>query len=364
MLRKAFMKVFSAHPVETIAACTGLFMIVLGFALGTQSGWIWFWGQVSAICGASLATLAVVWTLRQRAAEARMAANLNVLARQLETSISQIHKSVKGGRDESIPAAVYLAQIEQCIDNLIGVTHELGEITGRQLPFDVIEMLTARDTLQIEARITDGRTPERKLVTETENCPACKKQVEFQVGSLPGDSAKPTCPHCGQRFHAHRSTSGNIFLRMPGASQFTRAVSVNCPVCTSKIPANIDQGKQHSETRYCFSCGAKVSIDPLGQQCTLLSKQDRLPGHVNGAGTLVCEKCNEPVITLTSNSAGTYGICRKDDGLVFSSAAGPASHAAPASSQSAPSQSASPAPAASASKAEPSDSVARSDAAE
>lgn len=359
MLRKAFMKVFSAHPVETIAACTGLFMIVLGFALGTQSGWIWFWGQVSAICGASLATLAVVWTLRQRAAEARMAANLNVLARQLETSISQIHKSVKGGRDESIPAAVYLAQIEQCIDNLIGVTHELGEITGRQLPFDVIEMLTARDTLQIEARITDGRTPERKLVTETENCPACKKQVEFQVGSLPGDSAKPTCPHCGQRFHAHRSTSGNIFLRMPGASQFTRAVSVNCPVCASKIPANIDQGKQHSETRYCFSCGAKVSIDPLGQQCTLLSKQDRLPGHVNGAGTLVCEKCNEPVITLTSNSAGTYGICRKDDGLVFSSAAGPASHAAPASAQSA-----SPAPAAAAPKAAPSESVARSDAAE
>ena len=255
--------------------------------------------------------------LRQRAAEARMAANLNVLARQLETSISQIHKSVKGGRDESIPTAVYLAQIEQCIDHLIGVTHEIGEITGRQLPFDVIEMLSGRDTLQIEARITDDRQPERKLVTEIENCPACKKQVEFQVGSLPGDSAKPTCPHCGQRFHAHRSTSGNIFLRMPGASQFTRAVSVNCPVCASKIPANIDQGKQHSETRFCFSCGAKVSIDPLGQQCTLLSKQERLPGHLNPAGALVCETCHEAATVLTSNSSGTYGICRKDDALVF-----------------------------------------------
>jgi len=317
VLRKAFMKVFSAHPVETIAACTGLFMIVLGFALGTQTGWVWFWGQVSAIFGASLATLAVVWTVRQRAAEARMAANLNVLARQLETSISQIHKSIKGGRDESLPAAVYLAQIEQCIDNLIGVTHEIGEITGRQLPFDVIEMLTARETLHIEAHITDARAPERKLATETENCPACKKAVEFQIGSLPGDSAKPTCPHCGQRFHAHRSTTGNIFLRMPGASQFTRAVSVNCPACACKIPANIDQGKQQSETRFCFSCGAKVSIDPLGQECTLISKQERLPGHLNGAGTLVCEKCSETAIVLTSNSAGTYGICRKDDGLVF-----------------------------------------------
>ncbi|MCG6203732.1 hypothetical protein LPW26_03710 [Rhodopseudomonas sp. HC1] len=331
MLRKAFMKVFSAHPVETIAACTGLFMILLGVALGTQSGWIWFWGQISAICGASLATLAVVWTVRQRAAEARTAAHLNVLARQLETSISQIHKSIKGGRDESLPSAVYLAQIEQCIDNLIGVTHEIGEITGRQLPFDVIEMLTARDTLQIEARITDTTAPERKLATETENCPACKKAVEFQIGSLPGDSAKPTCPHCGQRFHAHRSTSGNIFLRMPGASQFTRAVSVNCPVCASKIPANIDQGKQHAETRFCFSCGAKVSIDPQAQQCTLVGKQDRLPGAVNSAGTLVCEKCGDPAQVLTSNSAGTYGICRKDDGLVFlaaNSAAPPRSDAA------------------------------------
>nr|WP_245258336.1 hypothetical protein [Rhodopseudomonas palustris] len=311
------MRVFSAHPVETIAACTGLFMIVLGFALGTQTGWVWFWGQVSAICGASLTTLAIVWTVRQRAAEARTAAHLNVLARQLETSISQIHKSVKGGRDESLPSAVYLAQIEQCIDNLIGVTHEIGEITGRQLPFDVIEMLTARDTLHIEAHITDARAPERKLATETENCPACKKPVEFQIGSLPGDSAKPTCQHCGQRFHAHRSTTGGIFLRMPGASQFTRAVSVSCPVCASKIPANIDQGKQHSETRFCFSCGAKVSIDPLGQECTLISKQDRLPGHFNAAGSLVCETCSEPAIVLTSNSAGTYGICRKDDGLVF-----------------------------------------------
>lgn len=317
VLRKAFMRVFSAHPVETIAACTGLFMIVLGFALGTQTGWVWFWGQVSAICGASLTTLAIVWTVRQRAAEARTAAHLNVLARQLETSISQIHKSVKGGRDESLPSAVYLAQIEQCIDNLIGVTHEIGEITGRQLPFDVIEMLTARDTLHIEAHITDARAPERKLATETENCPACKKPVEFQIGSLPGDSAKPTCQHCGQRFHAHRSTTGGIFLRMPGASQFTRAVSVSCPVCASKIPANIDQGKQHSETRFCFSCGAKVSIDPLGQECTLISKQDRLPGHFNAAGSLVCETCSEPAIVLTSNSAGTYGICRKDDGLVF-----------------------------------------------
>lgn len=317
MLRKAFMKVFTAHPVETIAACTGLFMVLLGFALGTQTGWVWFWGQISAIFGASLTTLAVAWTIRQRATEARVAANLNVLARQLETSISQIHKSVKAGRDEQLPSAVYLAQIEQCIDNLIGVTHEIGEITGRQLPFDVIEMLTARDTLQIEARITDDRQPERTLATETENCPACKKAVEFAIGSLPGDSAKPTCSHCGQRFHAHRSTSGNIFLRMPGASQFTRAVSVNCPVCASKIPANIDQGKQQSETRYCFSCGAKVSIDPQAQQCTLVSKQDRLPGKMNGAGALVCEKCHEPALVLTSNSAGTYGICRKDDGLVF-----------------------------------------------
>ena len=203
--------------------------------------------------------------MRQRAAETRVAANLNVLARQLETSISQIHKSIKGGRDESLPSAVYLAQIEQCIDNLIGVTHEIGEITGRQLPFDVIEMLTARDTLQIEAHITDAR--QRRSASSRprpRTARPARRAVEFQIGSLPGDSAKPTCPHCGQRFHAHRSTTGNIFLRMPGASQFTRAVSVNCPVCASKIPANIDQGKQQSETRFCFSCGAKVSIDPLG----------------------------------------------------------------------------------------------------
>jgi hypothetical protein len=212
---------------------------------------------------------------------------------------------------------VYLAQIEQCIDNLIGVTHELGEITGRALPFDVIEMLTARNTLQIEAHITDvdGKAPERKLVTETDTCPSCKKSVEFQIGNQPGDSAKPTCEHCGQRFHAHRSTTGSIFLRLPGASQFTRAVSVSCPVCSSRIPANIDQGKQQSEARFCFSCGAKVSIDPVSHECSLISKQDRLPGRFD-AGTFVCGKCGEPASVLTSNNNGTFAICRKDDALV------------------------------------------------
>jgi hypothetical protein len=329
VLRKAFEKVFSAHPVETIAACTGLFMIVLGFALGTQSGWVWFWGQVMGVVGASLTSIAVAWTFRHRAAETQVAANLDVLARQLETSISQIHKSVRSGRDEQLPAAVYLAQIEQCIDNLIGVTHELGEITGRALPFDVIEMLTARNTLQIEAHITDGKPmPERRLVTETDTCPSCKKSVEFQIGNQPGDSAKPTCEHCGQRFHAHRSTSGSIFLRLPGTSQFTRAVSVSCPVCSSRIPANIDQGKQQSEARFCFSCGAKVSIDPVSHECSLISKQDRLAGHFDGS-SFICEKCSEPATVLTSNNNGTFAICRKDDALVVLPAAVAAVQGAP-----------------------------------
>jgi len=72
-----------------------------------------------------------------------------------------------------------------------------------------------------------------------------------------------------------------VFLRMPGASQFTRAVSVNCPVCASKIPANIDQGKQHSETRFCFSCGAKVSIVSSRPQTT----RHRLLGIATFAAT-------------------------------------------------------------------------------
>ncbi|NVN87534.1 MAG: hypothetical protein HXX15_15770 [Rhodopseudomonas sp.] len=329
MLRKAFLRIFSAHPVETIAACTGLFMIVLGVALGTQSGWVWFWGQISAVFGASLTTLAIVWTVRQRTAETRVAANLDVLARQLETSISQIHKSVKSGRDEQLPPAVYLAQLEQCVDNLIGVSHELGEITGRPMPYDVIEMLTTRHTLQIEAHLTDGKPDERKLVTETDTCPSCKKTVQFQIGNQPGDSAKPTCEHCGQRFHAHRSTNGSVFLRLPGASQFTRAVSVSCPVCASKIPANIDQAKQHSEARFCFSCGAKVSIDPVSHACTLISKQDKLAGRFDSAGGFICEKCNEPALVLTSNINGTFAICRKDDALVVLPASTSAAQAAP-----------------------------------
>jgi hypothetical protein len=157
---------------------------------------------------------------------------------------------------------------------------------------------------------------ERLMVTATESCPACKAVVSFQIGNQPGDSAKPSCEHCGQKFHAHRSSSGALFVRLPGGAHPTKAVSVSCPVCGNRIPANIGEQQQESETRYCFSCGAKVGIDPVSLDCTLIAKRDKLEGRLDPGGVLRCLRCGEATLFLTSNASGSFGICRHDDALV------------------------------------------------
>lgn len=368
VLSKKLDDFFLAHPVETIAAAIGIFIIAIGVLLGSQTGWVWFSGQILAISGAALAAIAIAWTFGHDASETRVSGHLGVLARQLELSTKQIRNSVKLGLADSQHPAVYFGQIEQSIANVSGVIQELGKLTGavplqscesarvRGLLKDFSKLLEAqpvsemaqyqplvssmKDNVQeLLARFDGGVVAAQVLAADpgavqaaagaapaaaptalpasvTENCPNCKKPVTFQIGVHPGDSATPTCESCKQRFHAHRATNGAVFVRARGASHATVAVTVACPVCASRIPANIDEGQTESEVRFCFSCGAKVGIDPVSHECTLIAKTDKLRGRFDDAGIFVCEHCGEPTMLLTANNQGTFGICRKDDALV------------------------------------------------
>jgi hypothetical protein len=360
VLSKKLDDFFSAHPVETIAAAVGVFIIAVGVLLGSQTGWVWFSGQLLSIAGAGLAAIAIAWTFGHRASESRVTGHIAVLARQLELSTSQIRNSVRHGLDDPQHPAVYFGQIEQSIANVSGVIRELAKLTGetalagcdavkvKSLLEEFNRLLEAQpmaDNAQIQPllssmkgnvqdllqRLDNGSTngsapapsvaaaatqPARKPDTATERCPNCRKEVEFQIGPHPGDSATPTCEHCKQRFHAHRATNGAVFVRSRGASHATVAVTAACPVCASRIPANIDEGQTESEVRFCFSCGAKVGIDPVSHECSLIAKKDKMRGHFDDAGIFHCDHCGEPTILLTANAQGTFGICKKDDALV------------------------------------------------
>jgi hypothetical protein len=352
VLSKAQRDYISNNPVEIIAGGIGIFIVAVGVFLGTQSGIVSLLGQILSIVGAILSSMATAWTLGRKASETKVAANLDILASQLETSISQIHRSVRMGLENSQQPNIYFARIEQCIGNLMGVIHEFGKITGRQTPFEAGEVLKVRGVLAEFGQMLDSepaaRIPqlhhlvtsmkenveglldrleesdteavralaaERKMVVATEPCPNCRKPVIFQIGNMPGDSAMPTCESCGQRFHAHRSSSGSIFVRVPGGVR-QRKISVFCPVCTNRVPANIEEGQQEAEERFCFSCGSKISINPSNNECTLVSKKEKLKGRFDEFGTFKCEKCGEPAILLTANNHGTFGVCKKDDSLV------------------------------------------------
>ncbi len=356
MLSKKLDEFFSAHPVETIAAAVGVFIVAIGVLLGSQTGWIWFSGQLLAIAGAGLAAIAIAWTFGHASSETRVTGHIAVLARQLELSTGQIRKSVRHGLEDQQHPAIYFGQIEQSIANVSGVIRELGKLTGetmlqgceavkvRSLLEEFDHLLDAQpmsDNSSIQPLLSTMRTnvhdllhrldqagnaqasapaaaseASRKIGTATERCPNCRKEVSFQIGLNPGDSATPTCEHCKQRFHAHRATNGAVFVRSRGASHATVAVTAACPVCASRIPANIDEGQTESEVRFCFSCGAKVGIDPVSHECSLIAKKDKLRGRFDDAGVFVCDHCGEPTVLLTANAQGTFGICRKDDALV------------------------------------------------
>lgn len=355
MLSKKLDEFFSAHPIETIAAAVGIFIIAVGVLLGSQTGWVWFSGQLLSIAGAALAAIAIAWTFGHAASESRVTGHIAVLARQLELSTTQIRASVRRGLDDQQHPAVYFSQIEQSIANVSGVIRELAKLTGetalqacdtvkvRSLLEEFDRLLDAQPVagnVQIQPMLSSMKTnvkdlllrldtgagpaagaaetvePERKPSTVTERCPNCRKDVQFQIGPNPGDSATPTCDHCKQRFHAHRAAGGVVFVRSRGASHATVAVTAACPVCASRIPANIDEGQTESEVRFCFSCGAKVGIDPVSHECSLIAKKDKLRGRFDDAGVFICDNCGEPTVLLTANAQGTFGICKKDDALV------------------------------------------------
>jgi hypothetical protein len=353
VIKEASKRFFSAHPVEAIAAGIGLFVIALGLALGSQHGWVWFFGELLCVAGAALSSIAIAWTFGHRASANGTRQKLDVLARQLETSTSQIHRSVRQAQDDFKNSGFYFAQIDQSVDNLLGVISEIGGITGRQQAFEVGEILRARSVLADLGQILEAQpaahnpqfdqlvnamkenvevlldrlespigidarvqAADRKFVTATEPCPHCKKDVSFQIGNQPGDSAKPVCEFCGQKFHAHRASTGALFVRLPGSARPTKTATFSCPVCAKRIPTKFNENQQQVEARYCFSCGSKVSVDPVSNECKLISRKDKLAGHFSDTGVFTCGHCGEPAELLTANSYGTFGVCKKDDALV------------------------------------------------
>ena len=67
-----------------------------------------------------------------------------------------------------------------------------------------------------EAIETDRKRAREQGALATVECPHCRTGVACQIGERIGDSALPTCPHCGERFHVNRVATG-LRIRAPGA---------------------------------------------------------------------------------------------------------------------------------------------------
>lgn len=126
--------------------------------------------------------------------------------------------------------------------------------------------------------------PPETEVAELE-CPFCGALAFCRIGNEPGSSAKPECPSCGSRFHAHRSKDGTTFARRPRSRQqedsavrrpedrdATVSASVVCPFCAASVDIRIVACAGASAAPVCASCSSWFHAHRRGDGTIIVRK--------------------------------------------------------------------------------------------
>jgi hypothetical protein len=108
--------------------------------------------------------------------------------------------------------------------------------------------------------------------------------VGVLLGTFPGESAMPTCPACGTRFHAHRGAGGLLFTR-PWGGEGATSIRVACPHCANQVPLTIPREGVTVQVRYCLNCFAELQIDSAADFVVVLREpQPPTDGALVGQG--------------------------------------------------------------------------------
>jgi hypothetical protein len=111
-------------------------------------------------------------------------------------------------------------------------------------------------------RIAAERTAEYEI--RTTECPFCRAEVTFRIGSDRSHTALPRCEECGQRFHAFHAQDDSIGTRKPGEGAALRERTyINCSACGVGFQTTLPT-RGRTKSRACFQCGALLTIDDRG----------------------------------------------------------------------------------------------------
>lgn len=118
---------------------------------------------------------------------------------------------------------------------------------------DLLALLQAEVDTVAEVRQEEER--EREPAVEYLACPECGADVICNIQAGVGSSALPTCDACGERFHAHRTSTGLITRKGPRRQQGRELVVTRCPQCDEEVLCELGLNPKDSAVPSCDGCG-------------------------------------------------------------------------------------------------------------
>jgi NAD-dependent SIR2 family protein deacetylase len=116
------------------------------------------------------------------------------------------------------------------------------------------------------------------------------------------------------------------------SSARVREIKLTCSQCHSAFEMSVVDGDIETKTRYCLSCGSRLTVDVVAGQVTQAVPQTILEGQVLrqdlGRWILLCPRCNGELRSFFRSQDTAYGECSVDRALVRATLATPAGGAA------------------------------------
>lgn len=325
--------------------------------------------------GTLLVTFAVTQVDGQERAIRILRPRLESICDHLLTAVSLVRNHIDQGRSDQLGAEQAIVAMADSSIYLSASVRDLEMLTGRQADYEstITEALARVQRLSdaltdttLGARDADGSAEQVRLIqaelselrrllaaprspsatgTETVQCPHCGAATRTVLGTMPGDSALPSCPECRTKFHVHRLADASVTTRMwgSGSGPSPERLEVHCPnpACHETMLATVRPGDTASRPRWCVSCYWRFSVNPE-TGAVLEAKPDTPVEVVRGDGpsalVMICPLCNREVKPFyqraeTGERFATCYVCSRllrQPGPAVSAAAGAAT-GAPAS---------------------------------
>jgi transcription elongation factor Elf1 len=317
------------------------------------------WATVIAALGGVLLSWATGTAYSRQQALAEVDDRLLTLSTQLGTETSNIELAVEQAQRGMVSSETCFALLSQSLNSLTNIVNQIqsqlgatfdpqGWIETREKIAELTRTIskeespTKSDLDHIRERLSDISATLKppppsgiirtgapsQLVSESTSCPNCGAVAVIAVGSRPGATAQGRCATCGQKFNAHRSSSGGVFTRqllvpradgVNGHPPNREAITLTCSRCNTPMSVRVRKDLDKQPV-ICVKCGAgydantvTMTLEPTGEMAKVSAKAE---GVYNSRPVTKCPECGARITAIIKGDDAYYGICRSSQLLI------------------------------------------------